>query len=243
MTYHDIPWHIMTWLLAERDFWQNMPISYLYVATSGDWWFTIIFMISHHYQLSMKITRLIRPWNKNYIYFRPEDGAASASGRKWQGSFRIIHLPLLFKTFTFLKMAIVSQIDRDDNISINIHMLWAGWGSQCNNSTVAFTRYPIHYFGLKKNFYCGFQHLFYHIEYFCQIWIVEEVMLGGEWFSVSERKAGVFIPSISKNYGHTWARGKRLNNRLSFLSTKPTKNVWREQEMYKKKKGDFSSGL
>ena len=142
----------MTWLLAERDSWQNMPISYLYVATNGDWWFTIIFMISHHYQLSMKITRLIRPWNKNYIYFRPEDGAASASGRKWQGSFRIIHLPLLFKTFTFLKMAIVSQIDRDEDISINIHMFWAGWGSQSNNSTVAFTRNPIHYFGLKKIF-------------------------------------------------------------------------------------------
>ena len=123
MTYHDISWHIMTWLLAERDSWQNMPISYLYVATSGDWWFTIIFMISHHYQLSMKITRLIRPWHKNYIYFRPEDGAASASGRKWQGSFRIIHLPLLFKTFTFLKMAIVSQIDPDDNILINVHDL------------------------------------------------------------------------------------------------------------------------
>ena len=149
MTYHDIPWHIMTWLLAERDSRQNMPIAYLYVATNGDWWFTIIFMISHHYQLSMKITRLIRPWNKNYIYFRPEDGAASASGRKWQGSFRIIHLPLLFKTFTLLKIAVISQIDPDDNISINILMFWAGWGSQCNNSTVALTKHPIHYFGLK----------------------------------------------------------------------------------------------
>ena len=91
----------------------------------------------------------------------------------------------------------------------------------------------------RKYFHCVSQHLFYQLEYFCQIWIVEEVMLGGEWFSVSERKAGVFIPSISKNYGHTWARGKRLNNRLSFLSTKPTRNVWREQEMYKKEKGIF----
>ena len=123
MTYQDISWHIMTWLLAERDSWQNMPISYLYVATNVDWWFTIKFMISQHYQLSMKITRLIWPWHKNCIYFRPEDGAASASGRKWQGSFRIIHLPLLFKTFTFLKMAIVSQIDHDDNILINVHDL------------------------------------------------------------------------------------------------------------------------
>ena len=131
-------------------YWMKKTYRSGMVATNGDWWFTIIFMISHHYQLSMKITRLIRPWNKNYIYFRPEDGAANASGRKWQGSFRIIHLPLLFKTFTLLKIAVISQIDPDDNISINILMFWAGWGSQCNNSTVALTKHPIHYFGLKK---------------------------------------------------------------------------------------------
>ena len=124
-----------------------------------------------------------------------------------------------------------------------MYMIWAGWGSQSNNSTVAFKRYPIHYFGLKKKF---------------SLWISASVL--SHWIFLSDMDRGwsragrriVFcfreksrsLYSLNKQELRSYmSGGKRLNNRLSFLSTKPTRNVWREQEMYKKKKGDFSSGL
>ena len=66
---------------------------------------------------------------------------------------------------------------------------------------------------------------------------MDEVVLGGESFSVSERKAGVFIPSISKNYGHTWAGGNGSITDCPFCQQSQQEMYEENKKCIKKKKG------